>query len=117
MYVRVNKVGAMCERSLVNVKVELAQHFIHCLYFIYACKLNLRAYACKNYATVEIYLTCNLKLLKELAQSRVKTYYTKKGFARVQHVHTYNMLVNVTTYHHDFGLNTLPQSQGFIWPH
>ena len=27
------------------------------------------------------------------------------------------MLVNVTTYHHDFGLNTLPQSQSFIWPH
>ena len=65
---------------------------------------------------MEIYLTCNLKLLKELAQSRVKKY-TRKGYARVRHVHTYNMLVNVTTYHHDFGLNTLPQSQSFIWPH
>lgn len=89
MYVRINKVGAMCERSLVNVKVE-TRSTLHTLpYFIYACKLNLRAYACKNCATVEIYLTCNLKLLKDLAQRRVKKY-TRKGYARVRHVHTYN---------------------------
>ena len=104
----------MCERSRANVKVETRSTLHHCLYFIFARKLNLRAYACKNYATVEMYL--NLTLLTEVALRRVKKY-TRKGYARVRHVHTYNMLVNVTTYHHDFGLNTLPQSQGFVWPH
>ena len=58
----------------------------------------------------------NLKLLTEVALRRVKKY-TK----RVTHVSDTCiltiMLVNVTTYHHDFGLNTLPQSQGFIWSH
>ena len=76
----------MCERSRANVKAETRLTLHHCLYFIYARKLNLRAYACKNYATVEMYL--NLKLLTEVALRRVKKY-TKRGYARVRLVHTF----------------------------
>lgn len=76
----------MCERSRANVKVETRLTLHHCLYFIYTRKLNLRAYACNNYATVEMYL--NLKLLTEVALKRVKKY-TKKGYVRFRLVHTF----------------------------
>ena len=58
-FTRVNKIEAMYERPKVNVKLNLAQLLrlrvaFHTLPLIYLHALILRAFARKNYATLEI---------------------------------------------------------------